>query len=52
MECLIADFLGVFYRKILKFGFWVAGWVLIIKSKYFTTLCLKGLRRDLFSILR
>ena len=34
MECLIADFLQLFYRKAAKFVFNVGKWVLAIKSKH------------------
>ena len=35
MECFTADFLQFFFRKTSRFGFWVADWVLIIRSKHF-----------------
>ena len=31
----IADFFAIFYQIASKIGFWVNGWVLAIKSKYF-----------------
>ena len=35
MQCFTADFLQFFTKKISKFGFWLDGWVLAIKSKNF-----------------
>ena len=35
MECCTADFFAIFCQETSKFGFWVDGWVLAIKPKYF-----------------
>ena len=35
MECFTADFFAIFFQKKSKFGFWLGGWVLAIKSKHF-----------------
>ena len=34
MECFPGDFFVIFNEKRQNFSFWVAGWLLVIKSKH------------------